>query len=60
MNTLLWSFELNIILTVICKAFKMKDSLVLLAFYRAILFLRLGIRATDSDKEAHERAIEEL
>lgn len=40
MNSLLWSFELNLILTMICKAFKQKDKLVVLAFYRALIYLR--------------------
>jgi hypothetical protein len=60
MNTLLHCFELNLVLTVICKAFKMKDQLPLLAFYRALIYHRQRYVARDSSKSSHERCLEEL
>jgi hypothetical protein len=60
MNTLLHSFELNLILTVVCKAARFNDQLPLLAFYRALIYHRSGIKAYDSEKEASERCVEEI
>lgn len=60
MNTLLLDFEMNLVLTLICKALKLKEHLPMLAFYRAMIYLSQGIQAHDSDKQAHERALEDL
>jgi len=38
MNTLLLQFELNLALTLICKALKLKEHLPMLAFYRALCY----------------------
>jgi hypothetical protein len=40
MNTLLHSLELNLALTLLCKLLRLKDNLPLLAFYRALIYLR--------------------
>jgi hypothetical protein len=53
MNSLLHSFEMNLLLTLVCKAFKTTNQLPLLAFYRAIIYHKQGYTAFDSDKSAH-------
>jgi hypothetical protein len=40
MNTLLHSLEINLALTIICKLLRLKEHLPLLAFYRALIYLR--------------------
>lgn len=39
MNTLMMDFEMNLVLTLICKALKLKEHLPMLAFYRSMIYL---------------------
>jgi hypothetical protein len=60
MNTLLHSLELNLALTLLCKLLRLKQHLPLLAFYRALIYIRQGVASAGSSKNSHEWCLEEI